>query len=859
MEKEYQIVDGMSTSYASDFTPLIEVLGADRVRELKRQNAEDLARFQTALMDMPPSGGGGFNPNLPAVFRAAKNAGIPAEVAKSLVKAFATGDRAIQKRELARAAHKIYVAEPCSGFTGFEHIPHEGAGERRPAVSLDLSAVSFSGTEADLIERSPLPPAADPGDQMIQALRAAYRPGEHVFCGGREAAKPGKNLCQVADFLDLPPHAEQITCNPLTGKRARTQEGKLSYNADAATADHRYLVLEFDSQPLPWQAAFYAWLLDQGAPIRWLCHSGGKSIHALIHIGARDAGEYREAVSQLRPYLKALGADTGCLHAGRLTRLPGGYRAEKGRHQHLLYLDDRPLPTWDKFLHILESLPQRQNLRDDAPAPLPGELTPVPAFDYELLPDALRPWVQDIADRLQCPPEYVAVSVMVALGSLVGRQVGIRPQAETDWTVTANLWGLVVGRPGEMKSPAQEQAMAPMRQLSAQAVEEYKRALADFQTASKAAELRSKASEKAAAEKLKQNPQADVAALLVDDSPEEPKLRRYVVNDSTPAALGALHVDNPNGLLAFRDEVVSLLKGLDKEENAEGRGFYLTGWNGDSAYTFDRIGRGMNLHIPAVCLSLLGGTQPGRLSEYVRHAVKGGAGDDGLLQRFGLLVWPDSPGRWRDVDRPPDREARKAAFDVFHRLAEIDLFEIEDEQDLSFDGQPEGLPFLRFSPDALALFRTWRAELEHRLRSDDLHPALESHLAKYRKLVPALALISHLADHGTGPVTAAATRRALNWAEFLEPHAHRAYSSLTQAPVAAAKAIIAKIKSKALPPEFTARDIQRKQWSRLSDREQILAALALLVDYGWLEQERIETAGAPKIIFIAHHSITPAA
>jgi putative DNA primase/helicase len=39
-------------------------------------------------------------------------------------------------------------------------------------------------------------------------------------------------------------------------------------------------------------------------------------------------------------------------------------------------------------------------------------------------------------------------------------------------------------------------------------------------------------------------------------------------------------------------------------------------------------------------------------------------------------------------------------------------------------------------------------DLEKRLRGD-LHPALESHLAKYRKLVPALALICHLVDGGT--------------------------------------------------------------------------------------------------------------
>ena len=68
------------------------------------------------------------------------------------------------------------------------------------------------------------------------------------------------------------------------------------------------------------------------------------------------------------------------------------------------------------------------------------------------------------------------------------------------------------------------------------------------------------------------------------------------------AALAELLRHNPNGLLVYRDELVSLLRALDQEENAEARAFYLTGWNGDSSYTVDRIGRGMNLHVSIKCI-----------------------------------------------------------------------------------------------------------------------------------------------------------------------------------------------------------------------------------------------------------------
>jgi|GEM_PF-4950412 len=45
--------------------------------------------------------------------------------------------------------------------------------------------------------------------------------------------------------------------------------------------------------------------------------------------------------------------------------------------------------------------------------------------------------------------------------------------------------------------------------------------------------------------------------------PEEPKARRYIVTDRSYESLGQLFSCNSNGLLAFRDELISLLKTLE--------------------------------------------------------------------------------------------------------------------------------------------------------------------------------------------------------------------------------------------------------------------------------------------------------
>ena len=479
------------------------------------------------------------------------------------------------------------------------------------------------------------------------------------------------------------------------------------------------------------------------------------------------------------------------------------------------------------------------------PAPLPDHPAVAP-FEHDLLPDTLAPWVRDIAERLQCPPDFVAVAAMVALAVVVGRKVAIRPKRHDTWAVIANLWALVIGRPGIMKTPAIEATFGPLDRLMARALEEHDQAMQRFEADKMAAKLRAEAREKKARERLKNNHEANLGDLLTPSTLEAPTLRRYRTNDTSTASLGELLRQNPNGMLVYRDELVSLLKGLDKEDQAEGRGFYLTGWNGDSPYTLDRIGRGLYLHIPALCISLLGGTQPGRLAEYTGQAIRGGAADDGLIQRFGLMVWPDPVATWRNVDRPPDHTAERVAYAVFDRLDRLDPASIGAQQDRNLDGHPIGLPYLRFSAEALSHFQEWHEALEVRLRSGELHPALESHFSKYRKLVPALALLIHLADDGRGEIGEDATLKALAWAEYLETHAHRVYGAVTQAEVAAAKAILRRIERGDLQAPFTTRDVWRPGWAGLSDRALVVRALELLADYGHLtvEVDR-ETGGRP--------------
>jgi Protein of unknown function (DUF3987) len=123
---------------------------------------------------------------------------------------------------------------------------------------------------------------------------------------------------------------------------------------------------------------------------------------------------------------------------------------------------------------------------------------------------------------------------------------------------------------------------------------------------------------------------------------------------------------------------------------------------------------------------------------------------------------------------------------------------------------------------------------KRKLRSETEHPAFEAHLAKYRKLAPALALLIHLADRQTGSVSLDALNKALLWATYLEAHARRIYSAVLRPDTAAARELAKHLQRGELSSRFTLREIYRKGWAGLGSKEDAEAATEILCDLGWI-------------------------
>jgi hypothetical protein len=240
-------------------------------------------------------------------------------------------------------------------------------------------------------------------------------------------------------------------------------------------------------------------------------------------------------------------------------------------------------------------------------------------------------------------------------------------------------------------------------------------------------------------------------------------------------------------------------------------------------------------------VSLFGGIQPARLRSYLQDALQDGPANDGLIQRFQNLVWPDPPKNWKLIDRIPDPEAESKARLVFERLAAL---------------SSDSPKVLQFSPQGQELFDAWITELESaKLRSDALAPAMVAHFSKYRSLMPVLGGLFELADWaadlGSGDqISLAHARQAAALCEYLESHAKRVYSCITSPELRAARELGQHIERGDLGKQFTIRGVYRRDWSGLSTPTLARAAAELLEDAGWVRPVALgQTVGRPSETF----------
>lgn len=462
------------------------------------------------------------------------------------------------------------------------------------------------------------------------------------------------------------------------------------------------------------------------------------------------------------------------------------------------------------------------------PQPIVKGLRAVPPFDTALLPPIVEAFVDEVAARMSCPPDFPAIGCLIAISSLIGTKASIRPKKHDPWRVPGGLWGVLVGSPGAMKSPPLKDALSPLETLEQVYAAEQSTKMREFEM------------QLAASKKSKE------ASL----PPEPPAHRRAIINDATYETLVHIAQNNPQGFLVHRDELAGVLHALSKDNQKEARSFFLSAWSGDNSYATDRIGRG-HLRADVVNFSLVGTIQPSVLEDHFRSAIDGGAQDDGLMQRLQLMVYPDQVP-YVPCDQPEQLEVYSDYDDLLRTLSRYNSLAHGAEV-------IGGKPVFRFDADAQQLFDRWLERLERRLRDEisTLSPSIHGHLSKYRSLLPKLALTLHVADLKSGAISLVTLKKAMALTAYLLKHAIRIYALGEAARFGKATALGNKITRGELRDGFTSSDILHRSWGGLKNGAEVSAALGLLCELGWVASYKdAATGGRPAVRYLINPKIT---
>lgn len=173
------------------------------------------------------------------------------------------------------------------------------------------------------------------------------------------------------------------------------------------------------------------------------------------------------------------------------------------------------------------------------PKPLDLTLKPVAMIDDDCLPKVIVDWLRPASKVIGCPFDFLVLSAVIMVGSLIGSRLRVKPLQHSDWFVVPNLYGGCVGLPSTKKTPALDETRKPILELQSAARREYADQKADYDIETRFYEKESNAllrnCEKVA------NYKTELEKL---NKPEEPILRRLETNDITTPKLAHFLAEN---------------------------------------------------------------------------------------------------------------------------------------------------------------------------------------------------------------------------------------------------------------------------------------------------------------------------
>jgi phage/plasmid primase-like uncharacterized protein len=436
-------------------------------------------------------------------------------------------------------------------------------------------------------------------------------------------------------------------------------------------------------------------------------------------------------------------------------------------------------------------------------------LTGRPTWPDNACPQVIDNFARDAAERIGVDVEMVALPSVICAAIGIPDNYKIQPKLhDTSWTEAPRLWGAVIAKPGQKKTPALLAASKPIKELQFRYRDEYQEKWAVYERNLKLFELEPK------------NKRAG------KDKPEPPKMRRIWTDELTVESLRETLKENPLGVGIIKDELSGWITAFDAykytKKGSADRPHFCELYQGGPK-VFDRVSN-RNLFVENWGASIIGGIQPGPVQR-----LMGNITDDGLIARF---IFCHAGRSDQDIDRAPH-----ACCETYSQAVK-QLPKLKPQ----FNNTREVFTF-----DETGI--EYRKQISNTCRMIQILPetgeALAAHLNKWEAIFARISLVYHILesvargkqpDPRIDPKVAEMAGRLM--IDFLLPNSIRFYNETIDdgSHMGHAKWVAGYILSRKIQ-HTTPRDLQRSYRPFRNNRKTIFNPMHTLYLSGWVQKE----------------------
>ena len=295
-------------------------------------------------------------------------------------------------------------------------------------------------------------------------------------------------------------------------------------------------------------------------------------------------------------------------------------------------------------------------------------------FPISIFPAKIQNIINETHDCQGYPIDYIAASILTAIAVGIGNTHWV--QIKRGWLESPILYMALVGRPGANKSHPLSFAMQPYIDYDFQQNLEYENEYAKY-------------------EKMMCMNRKERMNSGLDEYPQEPVRKRFIVSDTTPEALNSIHSENPRGLCLLTDELYSWINNFNRySNNSSEEQFWLSVFSAKNVIS-DRKNKKSAIFIKHPFIAVVGTIQDKLLNEF----AKGDRSHNGFIDRI-LFSIPklQQKTRWNAKDLSEDVE--KNWYSIINKLIRIEC---------RYDNNNEIEPYIiGFTEDAHQKIYEWQ-------------------------------------------------------------------------------------------------------------------------------------------------------